>query len=437
MRHRMRKHTETNSPSQREVGSPAATDSGLTSEPVYARKRKPRRRDPNQRDLPLEAQAVERDAAAPALPSEAGQGDEPLYLSSGKRCAQDNVVEDPLLKFKSVNVISPCKCASWYCPDCQEAKGWKLKRRLKEALNLFERGVYGITLTIDGSLYATPYEAWKDVMRRRLIARLVQKLHQKGHLASRAFFWVVEFQKGTKQPHWHVLVDAKRIPFGLLVELWSACRPRSAPKLPERITAKNYKDHPPAFGSVRYSFKTGRASSAANYACKYLIKQPVEGFPGWVLDHEGRVPRYGRSRGFFPVPECNSDGERVKESKGKTGFRAVHGPDCFCDVCRGDVIDQRVQKRSLKTIRDRLDACGGRSMLTHADAVEQEDGSLAICNRRFGRMIDVPFALIKDQLASSGSGERSVVRDIGYDPDLHQLETSYYLESDCEEDGGW
>jgi hypothetical protein len=419
----------------RPVGQGAST-LARSSDAVYEPKRKPRRKDLKQRELDLGARPASRSEAGRASPREAGRGDEPLYLSLGKCCAQQNANEVASPKSKTVNVLSACKCASWYCLKCMASKGFRLKRCLREALEGFQRGVFGITLTIDGELYPTPHAAWLDVMGRRLIPRMVEKLHEQGHLASRLYFWVVEFQKVTKQPHWHLLVDARRIPFGVIVEQWSACRPSTAPKLPIRVTAKNYHElDRPAFGSVRFSFKNGcRARSAANYACKYLIKPPEDGFPDWVLDHLGRVPRYGRSRGFFK-PEEKAKKEDAKDGEEKPtrkGFQWVHGPECFCPVCRGEYSDSRVRQRKAKSIRERIAGCGERSMLIQATATEREDGKLEFSDRKFERMIDVPYAVLKEQLPSLSDNPNCIVREFGSDPDLHYVESTHYRKSEEE-----
>jgi hypothetical protein len=176
--------------------------------------------------------------------------------------------------------------------------------------------VYGVTLTLDGDLFASPEQAWLYVMENRLLARLMRDLERRGHLYSKAYFWVVEFQKWTHQPHWHLLLDAKYVPYGEIVEIWSRFRPTEATPLAEKVTAENYKGQAPAFGSVRYT-SSGDSERAAFYATKYLTKFPKEGYPAWVLDRIGRMPRYGTSKRFFPrVPG--------------------HDPMCFCEECRGD-----------------------------------------------------------------------------------------------------
>lgn len=176
--------------------------------------------------------------------------------------------------------------------------------------------VYGLTLTVDGKLFPDgPDQAYSYVMDERCISRLVRELKRRGYLHTGRYFWVVEWQEETQQAHWHLLLDASFVPYGEVVELWSRNRPEWAPKI-ERITAENYKGHAPAFGSVRYSF-SGNAEKAGFYASKYLTKYPVAGYPEWVMQHVGRVPKYGHSNKFFPT---------------KTG----HDDGCFCEECRGE-----------------------------------------------------------------------------------------------------
>jgi hypothetical protein len=122
----------------------------------------------------------------------------------------------------------------------------------------------------------------------------VRDLDRRGHLHSKAYFWVVEFLKDTEQPHWHLLLDAGRIPFGEIVEIYSRYRPLYSPPLPEPITAKNYKGRAPGLGSVFFT-PPADPQQAAGYVTKYLTKFPKHGFPDWVLDRVGRVPRFNHS----------------------------------------------------------------------------------------------------------------------------------------------
>ncbi len=154
-----------------------------------------------------------------------------------------------------------------------------------------------LTFTVDPSLFATPAAAYAYMMKRRCIARTIQDMHRQGFLASRRYFCVVEWQKKTEQAHFHVLVDATRIPWDNLLASWSKHRPASGgPVVGDR----------PAFGTVLFSKRdfAGGPAHAARYATKYLVKVPEQGFPAWVLALGAgrRVRRYSTSRGFWNQP---------------------------------------------------------------------------------------------------------------------------------------
>jgi hypothetical protein len=213
-----------------------------------------------------------------------------------------NVVTAPdLAEFE----ISKCGCDCWYCPDCCERKGYNLRARLVPVLETFT-GLMMLTLTIDPQLFPTPRAAYLWVKRKRGISRLMRELDRRGHLHSRRYFYVVEFQRETEQAHFHVLVDATRIPKPAIDAAWSRLRPPTAgPPAPNR----------PAFGMTRFSVPRfeGGAVHAARYATKYLVKAPESGWPDWVLAMGARVrvPRYQSSRGFWCLPP------RPKASTGK------------------------------------------------------------------------------------------------------------------------
>ena len=153
--------------------------------------------------------------------------------------------------------------------------GKRLRARLLFVLEKFAP-VFGITLTVDGTLFESALAAWQYVMKNRLLYCLVDRLFRRGHLLSRRYFWVVEWQKETEQAHWHLLVEATRVPFGEIVEIWSRFRPKSAPPLPFKVTSENYKRlERPAFGSVRYSRgMSGEGRRAGLYVSKYFTKWP-------------------------------------------------------------------------------------------------------------------------------------------------------------------
>ena len=213
-----------------------------------------------------------------------------------------------------------------------------------------------------------------------------------------------------------MLVNTLKIPFGVIVELWSACRPRSAPKLPFKVTRDNYKElERPAFGSVRFSLPKASPFAAACYATKYLIKTPNYGFPDWVLDHEGksgacsqgRVHRFGHSQGFFPKEERNikdsSEQEEASEASAKKRKgNEYHSPDCICDICLGIKEDPTgtVRMRSLKTIRDRIEDCQQKTASFSVDATIGKDIKPSITNHKYDRTLNVPFERVKSNLES-------------------------------------
>jgi len=293
--------------------------------------------------------------------------------------------------------IRPCRCRRWFCEWCGPRLGARLRDRLLARLAAFN-GVYGITLTLDGNLFASPEKGWQYVMDERLLARLVRELHRRGHLHSKAYFWAVEFQGDTKQAHWHLLLDATFVPYGEIVEIWSRFRPPTAPPLPEPITAENYKGHAPAFGSVRYTPSDNR-EKAAYYATKYLTKSPRDGYPDWALDHEGRMPRYGHSHRFFP---------RL----------SGHDPMCFCAQCCGEVeppskarfpkkprAKSAQPRRERKTIRERLAECGQSCTVVRVKRVRLPDGSIVDGKGRFEGKFEIPFREVCEFLEINPEGQ--------------------------------
>lgn len=119
----------------------------------------------------------------------------------------------------------------------------------------------------------------------------MRSLHESGHLLSRRFFAVVEWQRNTLQPHWHVLVESRFVPHELILNVWGSFRPRTAPR-PE-----------PGRPGVGFAWISrsdfADAEHAANYASKYLRKHPEHGFPAWVMQSKKRIRRYTTSRGFW------------------------------------------------------------------------------------------------------------------------------------------
>ncbi len=237
-------------------------------------------------------------------------------------------------------------------------------------------------------------------MDNRLLSRFVRELSRRGHLITAAYFWAVEFQSGTEQPHWHMLVDAKRVPYGDLVEVWSRFRPPHAPALAEPITADNYHGRAPGFGSLQFT-RSGSALKASYYATKYLTKYPQDGYPDWVLDRVGRMPRYGHSHKFFP---------RLTK----------HDPMCFCEECRNEPVERPRKKPvkktkeereaeksrkeeqapkkpgrrtySRRTIRERVEQCDSTCSIVNVQLVQLPDGTVVDGRGKFGGTLNLPYS---------------------------------------------
>lgn len=280
----------------------------------------------------------------------------PAYLLEQSQNVVIGEGEEPEHYFE----LSPCGCDCWYCSDCCTRKGYNLRVLLVPVLETF-RALMMITLTIDPDLFPSPKEAYLYVKKKRCISRLMRELDKAGHLHSRRYFYVLEFQERTEQAHFHVLTDASYIPKGAIDTAWSRFRPRwAAPVAANR----------PAFGMTRFSMPTfeGGALHAARYATKYLVKTPAYGFPSWVLGmgRENRVPRYQTSHGFWgrEPQEVNPNPKKRKQNPRTYADRL---DDCattsnvfesmeFVDEETGEVLRQRLWRARLNLSETNLRA---------------------------------------------------------------------------------
>jgi len=196
--------------------------------------------------------------------------------------------------------LSICGCGCWFCGDCCAVKGYKLRARLIPVLESYT-SIMMLTFTVDPTLFDSPLDAYLYMRDERCLSRTMQDLRRAGHLHSKRYFYVVEWQRRTEQVHYHVLVDATFIPWGDLLDSWSKHRPPEAGPPPS--SGENFRGRP-AFGTVIYTKRCfpGGPVHAARYATKYLTKLPASGFPEWVMRQgkERRIKRYGTSRGFWP-----------------------------------------------------------------------------------------------------------------------------------------
>lgn len=265
-------------------------------------------------------------------------------------------------------VCKPARCRSSFCPTCTESYGMRLRQRVTPIIESFE-SVIMLTLTIDPKLFESPREAFEYVRKHRCVSKLVDALFRDGHLLSRRFFCVIEWQKDTEMPHWHLLVETHRVPFIELARLWGKFRPRSAPAWPYSYSRglRALKGVSPEFGHVRFSKLNFESKQhAALYATKYVTKYPEHGFPSWVFDmsEEGKqIKRYTTSHGFFGCVKGAATEDETAEEEGER-----HEADCFCETCRTGEQQAKPRQRR-QSIRQRLAKCGRDAIIVEIPVV--------------------------------------------------------------------
>ncbi|WP_085755019.1 hypothetical protein [Sedimentisphaera salicampi] len=177
------------------------------------------------------------------------------------------------------------------------------------------------TLTVDPELFSNPKDAYLYVMENRCVSVTTQDLYRWGYLATRRYFYVIEWQKDTQMPHFHVLYDSKYISWNAILYSWGKHRPKDAGEV---------KENRPRFGTVLHSAPNFKDPAyAGRYATKYLIKTPKEGFPEWVLDmgKERRIRRYSASRGFWgeTSSKSNNDNKDKRKNQQKSYRERING----------------------------------------------------------------------------------------------------------------
>jgi hypothetical protein len=234
---------------------------------------------------------------------------------SGSLLLEDvrNTVTHPVNEYGDRFEVAKKRCKCAFCPECSTIMGYNLRKKLFPILETFS-GLFMLTFTVDPSLFPDAQAAYLYMRENRCIAKTLRDLFRRGYLCSRRYFYVVEWQKDTEQAHFHVLVDARFIPWDELLMLWGKHRPESA----GRVIGDR-----PAFGTVFFTERCfeGGAAHAARYVTKYLTKTPENGFPEWVLrlGKETRIRRYSASRGLWgDAPKKLSQTEKKRESKPRT-----------------------------------------------------------------------------------------------------------------------
>jgi hypothetical protein len=193
-------------------------------------------------------------------------------------------------------------------------------------------GVFMLTLTIDPKIFNDPQAELAYVQKKRCVSKLVAKLraNPRCKLHSERFFCMREFHADGRV-HYHVLMDAKYIPFEEVRDAWGDFEPKTY-RRPDG-------DNSPRFGSVHFSkgdFADRR--HAARYVTKYLTKSPEHGFPEWVLKRRKRLQRYTVSHHFWE--SCGVDRGRQEVCAGCTETTTPDEvpscePECFCEQCAG------------------------------------------------------------------------------------------------------
>lgn len=275
--------------------------------------------------------------------------------------------------------VKPCRCRSWFCDneDCLKVTARQLLNRLLPVLETFD-GMMMLTLTVDPKLFASPLAAYEYLKEHRCVAELVRSLWKAGHLRSRRFFYVVEWQRETEMPHFHLLVDADFIPFGSLAEAWNRFRPDSAGPVVGNA---------PGFGHVRISKKGfANSSHAARYACKYLTKPPRDGYPSWVMEYRGQIKRFSTSRGLLSAGEPKRP---VQQN------RVDHPRDCLCKDCC-----ERRSRRS--SVAERVRRCCEKTILVRLLETVSDMGEVVLGRPAFVARADMRFAEVVQLLEEHG-----------------------------------
>ena len=156
-----------------------------------------------------------------------GEGDghaaePPPYFTHSRNTVDKGQAE--LVEVETEYEVVAVGCKSRFCPQCCKSLGIKLREVITPVLKTF-KGMLMLTLTVDPKLFDNPEQAYRYVREKRCVAELVRALHKAGHLYSRRFFYVVEWQKTTEMAHFHLLVESDFIPFSLLCSLWGRFRP--------------------------------------------------------------------------------------------------------------------------------------------------------------------------------------------------------------------
>ena len=177
--------------------------------------------------------------------------------------------------------------------------------------------------------------------------------------------------------------------------------------------------------------KFSSKAHAANYATKYLIKAPEEGWPEWVMWFDGQIHRYSTSRGFF------QDGPKFKGGEEIETAMVPHGLSCFCEVCRegwepgeSEIIVERASKpkREPRKAAERVAECGQGCAVFKVEQWHDEAGE--VVQRSFGFVKSFLMDFERACLWAMGAfaegrwlelSNRAAVAVLGYDTPLEAM----------------
>lgn len=298
--------------------------------------------------------------------------------------------------------IAACGCRSWFCVECCQIMGYRLRVDLIEAVQrLGWTHPMMLTFTLDPEVFGDPRKGF-DYCRRpkkNAISRTVERLFRRGFLLSRHYCWVIELQDNG-WPHWHVLVDASFIPFDELAAAWNENLDGEDgyPTWQERVALGR-----PGLGSVKFSKRDFRSvDHAIMYVTKYLVKPPKHPWPEWVKGMSGRaLRRYDHSKGFFAAG-CNAE---TPEWVNETPERA-EPVDVASD---GDEAAEKEHRKPARTIGQMLDECGTATIVVDLEQVEEVEATtgevrVRVVGRRFLGKIEASIGEVLNRAHLAGLG---------------------------------
>lgn len=287
--------------------------------------------------------------------------------------------------------VLACRGESCQSPFCWvHMKRWAcdLARQMTAAIMGEVEGVpawghvFMITLTHNPDHFlGGPVEAYRYVRKRKCIAKFIARLVKWGYLAEHKYLCIMETQPGSGWPHYHVLVDAARIPKRQIERAWNACHKGSA----AAIAAGR-----PGFGSVRFSAQGLKEKArAVRYVTGYMCKGEIR-WADWVYD---------QPKGSVKVFTC---------SVGALG-----------KVERPEVAPTGLERKRVGTIGDQVAGCGRKTRVLVEQDYMREGGEVVRVRRVVGTY-KVPPVVAYEVVARNvvRCGATGVVRERPYSVEL-------------------